>query len=217
MAKRNFLDLDELLESGEKIYVRNNALKSNLLLIVQMEDRTGRKRPLKIPPTRFPVCVSTQFSKDMIRESSDLRDALSKGVIVLMEPKEAEALLSHDDAKEEMKSYAMSVYADSAPANAVRDNMQRLKQESNPVMDAADVLGGHGDLPGEEVTPRVKALISSLVNKEKSSKDILVQLKRLKETFTETDLTYIIRECEKETQVREFAESALADLSGSGE
>lgn len=215
MRSRN-LDLDDLLDSNEKVYVRNNAVKSHLLIIVQMEDKSGRKRALKVPPTQFPICISTQFSKDMIRESSDLRDALSKGVLVLVDAKVAEAQLKDPDAKDELKSYALSVYADSAPENAVRDNLQRLKDQTSPVVDAADVLGG-ASIPSDEVAPRVQALIASLTNKEKTSKDILVQLKRLKTTLSQSDLTFIIRECEKETQVREFAEGALAELSAAPE
>lgn len=212
MAKRH-IDLDDLLEQGQKVYVRNNALKSNLLLIVQMRDRNGKNRALKIPPSQFPICVSSQFSKDMIRESSDLRDALAKGVITLVDPDKAEMELKDPDAADELKSYAISLYADSAPNNAVRDSMQRLKEKSSPVVDAAEVLG-RNSLPNDEVTPRIQGLVSSLVNKEKNSKDVLVQLKRMKSALTASDLTYIIRECATEAQVREFAEASLADLSG---
>jgi hypothetical protein len=217
MRNRN-LDLDDLLDSNAKVYVRNNALKSHLLVIVQMEDRAGRKRALKVPPTHYPICISTQFSKDMIRESSDLRDALAKGVLVLMDSKDAEALLRDPDAKEELKSYAMSVYADTAPDNSVRDNLSRMKEQTS-VVDAEDVLGGLNGhtMSADDVAPRVQALVASLSNKEKTSKDILVQLKRLKTTLSQSDLTFIIRECEKETQVREFAEGALAELSAAPE
>lgn len=211
---KHFIDLDDLLDTNNKVYVRNNALRSNLLVIVQMEDRSGRKRALKVPPTRFPICISTQFSKEMIRESSDLRDALSRGVLVLVEPTLAEKELKHSDALEEMKSFAMSVYADSAPDNAVRDNMQRLKEQSNQssVMNATDVLAKNS-LSEDKVSPRIQALVASLVSKEKPSKETLVQLKRLKSALTQSELTYIIRECDKETQIREFAETALAELS----
>jgi hypothetical protein len=181
-----------------------------------MKDRSGRNRALKVPPTQFPICVSTQFSKEMIRESSDLRDAIAKGVLVLVEPKSAERELNSPDAKDELKSYAISVYADSAPQNAVRDNMQRMKDQASPIVDAADILKD-GTLPQDQVTPRVMAMVSSLTSKEKNSKDILIQLKRLKTTLTASDLTYIIRECDKEAQVREFAEGALAELSATPE
>lgn len=211
-----FIDLDDLLENGEKVYVRNNALKSHLLVIVQMKDRSGRNRALKVPPTKFPICVSTQFSKDMIRESSDLRDALAKGVLALVDPKQAEAELRDPEAKDELKSYAISVYADSAPNNAVRDSMERLKEKASPVVDSSDVLG-HSTLPNDAITPRVQAMIASLLSKEKNSKDILIQLKRLKTTLSASDLTFIIGQCGHEAQVREFAESTLAELSASPE
>jgi len=212
MQKRN-VDLDELLEQKQKIYVRSNTVKSNILLVVQMEDKAGRKHPLRIPPSRFPVSVSSQFSNDVIRESSDLRTMLSKGVLILMDPKEAEAILKTPEAKEELKTFSMSVFADSAPTNVVRDNMERLKKASTPVTDAADVLGGGTDDNEEMASPRVQALVASLTNKEKTSKETLTQLKRLKGNLSEADLTYVIKACSAESQIREFAESSLAELS----
>lgn len=131
-----------------------------------------------------------------------------------MDPKEAEESLRSSDAKEELKSYSMSLYADSAPSNAVRDSMQRLKEQATPVVEAADVLA-EPTLPDDSVSARVKALVASLGSKEKASKEILVQLKRIRSTLTSADLTYIIRECDKETQVREYAEAVLAELSES--
>jgi hypothetical protein len=211
-----FLDLDEILDTNQKVFVRNNSLKSNLLLVIQMQDRSGRKRPLKVPPTRFPICVSTQFSKEVIRECSDLRELLNKGVIVLVDPDQAEAELRSEDAREEMKSYNLSVYADEAPANAVRDSMQKLSQNAKPVVDSGSLLDSAG-LNDYEVTPKIQGIVSSLLSKEKSSKETLTQLKRLKSTMTESDLTYIVKECARETQIREFAEGALADLAASPE
>jgi len=217
---RKVLDLDTVLDSGKKVYVQSNVIKSNLLMVLQVKDKSGRSRSLKVPPIRFPVCVSTQFSKDSIRDCADLRDCLSKNVLVLVEEEEAERMLKSAEAQDEMKAYQVSVYSDTAPKNAVRDNMQRLKKESegaSNVVDSADVLG-NDTLQGGDVNPRVLGLVASLISKEKNSKETLTHLKRLKGAMTEADLTYIIKECEKETQVREFAEETLAGLSsGDGE
>lgn len=212
MGKR-FLDLDEMLDGGEKIYIRNNSTKAHLFLVVQMKDKGGRNRPLKIPPTTIPINVSAQFSREMIRESSDLRDMITKGNIILLEPALAEKELDSPEAREEMKSLALSVYADTAPVNAVRDNLERLKNTTTPVVDSAEVLKKES-LKGNDAQVRVKGLVASLLSKEKSSKDTLAQLKRMKASLTEADLTFIMNECKSEAQIREFAESALAEQNG---
>ena len=210
------LDLDELLDSNKKIYVRNNALKSQLFMVVELKDKNGKNRALKVPPVRFPISVSDQFSSDSIRESSDLRSLLMKQVLVLVEPAQAEKELATTEAREELKAFAMSVYSDSAPTNVVRDTMENLKNKSSNVVQAADLINQQRN-ENEAISNKVMGLIASFQSKEKSSKDTLLMLRRMKPTLSENDLTYIISQCKSDTTIREFAEGALAELSAAPE
>lgn len=210
------LDIDTLLDEKKQIYVKNNALKSQILLVIQLKDKNGRNQTLKVPPTELPVHVSAQFSADSIRESSDLRRLLYNGTLLLVEPSQAARELDTPEAREQLKSLSLSVYADSAPTNAVRDNMERLARKSQaPVMEAHEVLSE--SRLEDQVSLKVKGLIASFMSKEKSSKDALLQLKRMKPALTEHDLTYIISNCKTETTIREFAESSLAELHAAPE
>lgn len=211
-AQKRRLDLDTLLDKKEKVYVKNGTLKSQLFLVIEMKDKNGKNRALKVPPVEFPICVSTQFSEDSIRESTDLRDAIGKGVLVLVEPEEAEKMLATADAKEQFAAFSMSPYADSAPQNAVRDSMERMNNENESVIQAKELLSRQKQ-DDSKISPKVKGTIVSFQSKEKSSKDTLLQLKRMKPVLTESDLTYIISQCKSETTIREFAESTLAELS----
>ena len=207
------LDLDELLNGEGPIFVRNNMLKSHILMVVEMKDRHGRGKALKVPPSALPIEVTAEFPRDVIRDSTDFRRCVKQGNLVLVEASEAKKLLSTKEAREEMKALNMSVYADSAPDNAVRDSMSKLKgkAEENGVVDAGKVLASK---PVEDgVQHRVKGLIVSFQTKEKSSKETLTQLRRLQPTLSEHDLTYVLAECKDETTIREFAEKALAQLS----
>ena len=209
------LDLDALLDSNKKVYVRNNALKSQLFMVVELKDKNGKNRALKVPPVRFPISVSDQFSSDSIRESSDLRSLLMKQVLVLVDPAEAEKELATAEAREELKAFSISVHADTAPSNVVRDTMENLREKSSNVMQAPDLLKNRTET--DAISNRVKGLIASFQSKEKSSKDTLLMLRRMKTTLTEHDLTYIIGQCKSETTIREFAEGALYELSASPE
>lgn len=206
------LDLDELLRSEEPIFVRNNMLKSHILMVVEMKDRHGRGKALKVPPSALPIEVTAEFPRDVIRDSTDFRRCVKQGNLVLVEASEARKLLSTKEAKEELKAMNISVYADSAPANAVRDSMSKLKTKTEDgVVDAGKVLAAKP--PEDGVQHRVKGLIVSFQTKEKSSKETLTQLRRLQPTLSEHDLTYVLAECKEETTIREFAEKALAQLS----
>jgi hypothetical protein len=210
------LELDVLLDNNEDIYVRNNALKAQLLLVIAIKDKTGRNQTLKLPPTVLPMHVSGQFSRDSIRECSDLRRLIFNRTIILVDPSQARKELATTEAKEEMKALRMSVYADDAPTNAVRDTVEKLAKKSQaPVMNAADILNQKSQQ--DDVQLKVKGMIVSFQSKEKSSKETLVNLKRMKPALTESDLTFILSQCKAETTIREFAEQALAELSAAPE
>lgn len=214
--RNRYLNLDDLLDSNQKVFVRNNSLKMHLFIVVEMKDKAGRSKPLRVPPISAPICISEQFSKDVIRESEDLRRCLSKGVLTLVEPEEAVKYLQTPEAAEALKALTMSVYADSAPSNAVRDSMSKLKNKSTTnIVDSADLL--NKKVTDDQISNRVRGTIASFQSKEKSSKETLAALRRLKPTLTEADLTYILTECKTETTIREFAEGTLAELSASPE
>ena len=206
------LDLDDLLDRKQPVYIKNNALKAQLLLVVALRDKNGRNQTLKVPPVDLPINVTAQFSADAIRESSDIRRLLFNRTLVLVDPEEAVKQLNTPDARDQMKALSLSVYADTAPSNAVRDNLERLNKKSQgEALTAKDVLNNNAE-EDDKVSLKIKGIIVSFQSKEKSSKETLTKLKGMKSALTEADLTFIISQCRTETTIREFAEATLAEL-----
>jgi hypothetical protein len=212
------LSLDTLLDNNQPIYVQNNALKAQLLLIIQMKDKHGKNDSLKLPPVDLPVNISEQFSRDSIRESTDLKKVLHNGTVILVDPVVAAKRLATKEAREQQKALSLSVYADAAPSNTVRDTMERLtkKNSNSTVVNSADVLK-KGTLPNDQVSLKIRGVIASFESKEKTSKDTLAKLKQMKPALTEADLTFVIGQCRSEVTIREFAEQALAELQAKPE
>jgi hypothetical protein len=210
------LNLDSLLEKKQPIYVRNNALRSHLLIVVQLKDKHGKSQELKLPPTALPVELTARFSADMIRESTDLRGLIAKQVVVLVDPKEAQTYLASAEGQEEQSALQASIYADTAPATAARDSLARLKQQTS--VDASDVLNTMKAGEAENgASHRVKGIVASLLSKDKSVKETLLNLKRVKGTLVEADYQYLLTSCRSEKAILEFAETAMAEFQATPE
>jgi hypothetical protein len=210
------LSLDDALRNDEKIYIQNNSIRSNLHFVISMTDKSGRSSPLKIPPVRFPICISDLYPADVIRDSIDLRRLLSQENIKLVDPVEAQALLQSDEALEELQTFNVSVYSDSAPSNAVRDSIEKLSKAADENVGAAAADLKHKEAQ-EQVNHRIIGLIASFQSEEKTSKETLMELKRQRALLGEAELTYIIREAKNDKGIREWTESVLAELSASPE
>ena len=207
------LNLDSLLkDDSKKIYVRNNALMANMLLVLEMRDSNGKSvSPFKLPPTELPFCLTDEYSRDMIRNCSELRKHLSKKTIVLVDEVEAEEFLARPDSLEEMQALSVSYYSDSAPPNAIRDALVKLRSKSGaaePVVVNSEQL--KANVQDDKVSPRVRGLVASFQSKEKSAKETLISLRRTKSTLSVEELTFLITECREDSAIREFAEVELA-------
>lgn len=211
-----FLHLDDLLNDPTKrIFIRNNSLKYNLMIVLEMKDRNGRGRPLKIPPTPIPIELTALFSREILRESQDLRVAITKTNLVLMDEKEALRILATPEAQAEMKTFQMSAYSDSAPSSAMGESLAKLNKKSRKVLDKSDVLKKAESK--DSVNVRIKAAIGSFKAKEKNAKETLSQILRLKSVLSRDDLSFIMQECQEDQNIRKFAETALAEMEAGPE
>jgi hypothetical protein len=215
MARK--LDLDDLLDRKQPIYVRNGALKVGLLMVIAIKDKYGKnQQPLKLPPIDLPVNVSAQFSADSIRESTDLRKVLGNGTVLLVDPDQAVRELSTKEAKEQTAALSLSVYADTAESSSTRDALEKLSKKNNPTVINAHQLLKKGQQT-IDASLKVRGVIASFESKEKSSKDTLMKLKQMKPQLVEADLTFIISSCKSEVTIREFAEETLSALQANPE
>lgn len=210
------LDIDDMLDKKEKIYVKNNATKHNMLLVLEIRDSHGKSKPLSIPPTNVPFCLSERFSSDAIRQCNDLRAMIEKQVLILMDPKEAKAELARPEIREEQKALKMSVFANNAPRTAMSDSLAKLSKPASPVVSSKDLLKSQ-ESANVELHSRLKGIILSFQSKEKPSKETVIQLRRLQTGFKEADFAYILSQCRDDTNIREFAEKGLKNLSAAQE
>lgn len=212
---RKYMDLDTALSSKDPVFIRNNSLKANLMIVLEIKDKAGKSRPLRIPPTEAPICLTELFSRDVLRDSADLRLALTKGNLVLMEAKEAQTLLGTERMQDELKMLNMSVYADSAPSSQIADSMARVNKKAKKVLDKTAVLNKVD--AKDPVNVRVRAIVGSYTTKEKNAKETLAQILRMKSILTKEDLSFIMRECSEDQNIRKFVETTLAELEAGPE
>lgn len=209
-APKQKLTLDYLLSNKMEVYIRHNALKANLLLLLEMKDRHGRTQPVRIMPTEMPICLTERFSHDTIQGSDELRDLLAKRVIELVDPVAARQYIAENQG--EVQAIGISAYSDAAAPNSAREGLSQLKEETEygTIMASTD-LGN--DLSSDNaVTPKVQGIIASFETKEASAKATLDALKLNKRILTETDMNYILSKCKKDTQIRQFVEALRSEL-----
>lgn len=212
---RNMLNLDDLLKKKQRIFVKNNSISAGLMIVLEMKDRNGKGRALKIPPTEVPVCLTDMFSRDMLENSQDLRIALTKQNLVLIDEKTALEILARPESQAQIKTFNMSIYADGSPGNPVKDSLAKVARKSKKVHAKTDLL--KKTQQQEDVNVRVKAVIGSFKSKEKNAKDTQASLLRMKSGLTKADLNYVMQECSEDQTLKKFAETTLAEIAAGPE
>lgn len=210
------LNLDALLKEEKRVFVKSNSIKAGLMVVLEMKSRDGKSIALKIPPTETPICLSDRFSRDVLENSQDLRLALTKQNIVLMDETEALKALSAPGAQDTLKAFNMSIYADSSPGNPVSDSVAKVGRSTKKnVRSKTDVLKSAQN--EQDVNVKVKAIIGSFKVNEKSAKDAYNDLLRMKSALTKLDLNYVMQQCPEDQTLKKFAESTLAEIAASPE
>ena len=167
MAKfKEKITLDYLINNNLPIYIRHNALRANLLLLLEIKDKHGKPQTVRLPPTEMPICLTDRFSYSTLRDSDDLRNMLVKEVIALLDPDMAKQYIAENF--EDVQAIGVSAYSDSAAPNSAREGLENLKEESDygTIMASTD-LGN--DLSSEDaITPKVQGIIASFENQDLS-------------------------------------------------
>ena len=109
------VELDALLNDGKKVFVKNTSRPMGHIVLTFVTPN-GRSIPRPIPRTFIPICLTDTLSPDVIKQSSDLRLFLNKGVIQLIDPDEATKELQTEEAQEELRRLNLSDFSASAKA-----------------------------------------------------------------------------------------------------
>jgi len=203
------VNLDELLLAGSKIFVQNTSRPMGHIVLTFVTPN-GVAIPRPIPRTWIPVCLTDTLSPDVIKQSSDLRLFLNKGVIKLVDPKEATKQLGSKEAQEELRRLNISDFSAEADATERVLNME-VTQTFVPA-----VNNPNAPIEGVVIDPvnnRVKATLLQVEAKDMTEREAVSQFRIMKGELTHHDFTYIISQAQEEGPLRRFAFQELAEVS----
>ena len=205
----NKVDLDSLLNDGKKIFVKNTSRPMGHIVLTFVNPN-GAAVPRPIPRTFIPICLTDTLSPDVIKQSSDLRLFLSKGVIKLIDPDEATKELQTEDAQEELRRLNISDFSASASATE-RVLQMETQQTYSPAIN-------NPNAPVEGVVPdpvnnRVKATLLQVEAKDMTEREAVAEFRIMQGELSSHDLTYIISQSQDEGPLRRFAYQQLSEAA----
>ncbi len=207
------VELDELLKAGQKVFVKNTSRPMGHIVLTFVTPN-GRSIPRPIPRTFIPICLTDTLSPDVIKESSDLRLFLNKGVIKLIDPDEATRELRTDEAQEELKRLNLSDFSAAATAT---DRVSKMTDQQTYV---PAVNNPNAPVEGVVIDPvnnRVKATLLQVEAKDLSEREAVAEFRIMRDELTNHDMTYIISQSQDEGPLKRFAYQQLSELAATVE
>lgn len=185
------VDLDELLDTGKKIYVKNMTDPVGRLGVAFVDPSNGHTHQFDVPKTWVPVCVSTKIPSNIIKNSIDFRTYLAKGILLLIDPVEAELELGTDDATEEMQRHNISSHSQLSKFSSLRrDQTDKDTKSRNASLDLT--RDDQREEIEAKVSARVKSIMSRVEYKDLDVKDAINELKTISRELTELDVSWVI-------------------------
>jgi len=204
--------LDRLLKDEKPIYVRNQTNPRGQIVITFHDTASGKTIAVHIPRTTLPWCVSDYVPSTVIDASHDFRRFITKGIVELLDPADAQEELQGEDAKEEMaelnassRSHGLSPYSNLAKKAKVEDE-DAMKFEG-----MTDEFGGTQTQVGA-VAPRVMSTIINVDSKTMGVRQAMRELRGMEDQLTEEDLAYILSESKRGGKIHEYASKKLAEI-----
>jgi len=184
--------LDEILNSDSPVYVINNTKDRGRVLISFADPATGRVQSVPIPVTWIPICISDLVPRDLLKASIDFRNFITRGILKLVDPEEAQRILATPEAQEELRRLYSSQYAKSGADAPV----------ATP--EVAD--------EGDEVSPKVQDIVLRLESGSLTPGEAVGTLRSLAPSLTKTDLSFLVANAASD-KVRSWAEQELKKRS----
>ncbi len=203
------VELDELLNEGRKVFVKNTSRPMGHIVLTFVTPN-GRSIPRPIPRTFIPICLTDTLSPDVIKQSSDLRLFLNKGVIRLIDPDEATKELQSEEAQEELKRLNLSDFSSAAVAT------ERVSKMSNQQTYVPAVNNPNAPVEGVTLDPvnnRVKATLLQVEAKDLTEREAVAEFRIMRDELTNHDLTYIIAQTVEEGPLKRFAYQQLSEVA----
>jgi hypothetical protein len=205
----NVVELDALLDEGKKIYVKNTSRPMGHIVLTFVTPN-GRSIPRPIPRTFIPICLTDTLSPDVIKQSSDLRLFLNKGVIRLIDPDEATQELKSEESQEELRRLNLSDFSAAAEAT------ERVTKMTDQQTYTPAVNNPNAPVEGVVIDPvnnRVKATLLQVEAKDMTEREAVAEFRIMRDELTTHDLTYVISQSVDEGPLRRFAYQQLSEVA----
>jgi hypothetical protein len=207
------VELDALLNDGKKVFVKNTSRPMGHIVLTFVTPN-GRSIPRPIPRTFIPICLTDTLSPDVIKQSSDLRLFLNKGVIKLIDPDEATKELQSEEAQEELKRLNLSDFSSAAKAT------ERVSKMTDQQTYVPAVNNPNAPIEGVTLDPvnnRVKATLLQVEAKDMTEREAVAEFRIMRDELTNHDMTYIISQSAVEGPLRRFAYQQLSAIAANVE
>jgi len=205
----NVVELDSLLNEGKKVFVKNTSRPMGHIVLTFVTPN-GKSIPRPIPRTFIPICLTDTLSPDVIRQSSDLRLFLNKGVIQLVDPDVATKELQSVEAQEELKRLNLSDFSSSATATERVSKMENQQTYVSAVNNPNEPVEG---VTVDPVNNRVKATLLQVEAKDLTEREAVAEFRIMRDELTNHDLTYIIAQIAEEGPLKRFAYQQLSEVA----
>jgi len=204
------ITLEWLKQNQQPLYVRNMTRPRGQLGINFVQPN-GRTKMIKITRSHLPMCLTDQVGWDTILASDDLRICMSKGVLDIVPPDQAEQELSSEEAVAETvrTQYSQFSAKNQFVGKRVQGMEETIAQAQEAKTQALEPLG----IETNVIQPRILSLVEKWKNGDVSIKMALNELKVMEEELRETDCSYIIANG-PEGQIRNYVQKLLAQIRG---
>lgn len=191
--------LDDLIESGD-LWVKNTTdAKSRRVICINYVNRGGHVKTELIPNTPHPIHLSNRMTKDMLRESSDLRRYVTTKALTIIDPEQAEKYYEQKPMALDAVNHAYAKILN-APSPIPRPSM--IKTDPNASAKQLEQNDDDGKMSSEiktqshlqlvAVKPQVQVIVAGYNNKEKARPIDEVMMDLMNIDLTEEDLRYMI-------------------------
>lgn len=202
--------LNKLADAKKSIYVLNTScLESGdkATIIININDGT-RRDFFKMPPTFIPMAVTDVIPVSKLLDSRDFREALSKGMLTLIDPDQAEQYLTTSDAQQEYENLILSEHSTRAKRVSLETEVARRVQVAH--QGANFGAGPSQDVSAvDTVSNKVRGLIEDMISGNKTEHDVVLTLRRHQEALSAGDLSYVVAHATGE-ELRSYAQKTLA-------
>lgn len=201
------LTLDNCLSTGKPVYVKNTTRNPGGQINLTITDPlNGKSHPLRIYKTWIPFCLNDLLSTKMIEGSHDLRQAIYKGALTLIDADEAEKILSQPDAIEERNRL-------NHISRTSRRLMPKIIKTPDLPSDGMNMPLSEENVPKQEnlIHGKVLDIVNSVLERTITTRDAVSEVHSCEDELKIGDYQYMVAELD-DGQLKDYAQRKFSQL-----